>query len=72
MTQHKIESPFISKVRSRIARASYGVVCQEKWDEEKHDETDHILDDITGEQKAVRQMKWIVQLVRTHVSLKCP
>lgn len=69
LTQQKIVSPFISQIRSRIARASYGIVCQEKWDDEKHDEEDHILDDITGEEKAVRQMKWVLRLVRSHTSL---
>lgn len=68
LTQQKIESPLISQVKSRIARASYGVVCQEKWNDKKHNEEDHALDDDTGEDKAVRQMKWIVRLVRTYAS----
>ncbi|ROW09511.1 hypothetical protein VMCG_02170 [Cytospora schulzeri] len=48
LTQQKVDSPFISKVRSRIARASYGVVCQVEWDEEKYDRHDYSVDDVTG------------------------
>ncbi|KAK7748771.1 hypothetical protein SLS53_000795 [Cytospora paraplurivora] len=58
----KIDTPLVAPIKARIARASYGVVCQEKWNEEKHDQDDHILDDDTGEYKAVRQMKWVVKL----------
>ncbi|ROW13226.1 hypothetical protein VPNG_04861 [Cytospora leucostoma] len=58
----KIDTPLVAPIRARIARASYGVVCQEKWNDEKHDQDDHILDDDTGEYKAVRQMKWVVRL----------
>lgn len=69
LTQQKIESPLVSQVRSRVSRASYGVVCQEKWNHAKHDDEDYILNDDTGERKAVRQMKWIVRLVRSKAPL---
>ncbi|KUI61643.1 hypothetical protein VP1G_08816 [Cytospora mali] len=62
LTQLKIESPWASQIKSRIARASYGVVCQETWDDEKHEEDDRFLDEDTGELKAVRQMKWSIRL----------
>ncbi|KUI68585.1 hypothetical protein VM1G_04300 [Cytospora mali] len=61
LTQLKIESPWASQIKSRIARASYGVVCQENWDDEKHEEEDRFLDEDTGELKAVRQMKWSIR-----------
>lgn len=50
-------------VRSRISRASYGILCQEKWDEKKHRKEDKSWDEDELVWKAKNQMKWLVEKV---------
>lgn len=63
MTLEKMDSQFSVEVRSRICRASYGIICQEKWDENKHLPEDKFWDDDQQGFKARNQMKWLVKEV---------
>ncbi|KAJ4396182.1 hypothetical protein N0V93_000401 [Gnomoniopsis smithogilvyi] len=60
MTVEKIDSSLGVKVRSRVARASYGIVCQETWDSAIHLEDDKVFDEQQQLWKARNQMKWLV------------
>lgn len=60
MTKKKLGGPFEVSVKSRIARQSYGVVCQEPWDEEQHNPEDKWFDSILLKDVSVRVMKWHV------------
>ncbi|KAF3767181.1 hypothetical protein M406DRAFT_39804 [Cryphonectria parasitica EP155] len=57
MTAEKIDPQFTVQIRSRISRASYGIVCQEDWDEEEHRPEDKIWDDEQQKYRATMQMK---------------
>lgn len=70
MTVEKVPSDFAVQVASRIARASYGVMCLEKWDDEKHIEEDKIFDEQQRMLKATNQMKWLIREVR-QLLLRC-
>lgn len=63
MTVEKMESRFAVEVRSRIARASYGILCQEKWDDEKHLPEDKIWDEDQQSWKSKNIVKWLVREV---------
>lgn len=62
-----MNSQFSVGVRSRISRASYGVVCQEDFDDSKHLAEDKFWDDEQQSWKAKNQMKWLVRKVSTRV-----
>lgn len=64
MTVEKMDSRFAVEVRSRIARASYGIVCQEKWDDKKHLPEDKIWDEDQQSWKSKNIVKWLVREVR--------
>lgn len=60
MTVEKMDSKFAVGVRSRIARASYGIICQEKWDETEHSEEDKFWDEDQQIWTSRTQMKWLI------------
>lgn len=64
MFTEKIPSRFSVEVASRISRASYGIVCLEAWDEEKHREEDKFYDTQWRAEKAKKQIKWLIKEVR--------
>lgn len=66
LTVEKVPSHFSVEVASRISRASYGVMCMEKWDEQKHQghPEDRIFDNQHRMWKANNQMKWLIREVR--------
>lgn len=63
MSVEKMDSRFVVEVQSRICRASYGVICQEKWDETKHLPQDKFWDEDQQSWKAARQIKWFLKEV---------
>lgn len=63
LEKEKVGNPVGVQVRSRIARASYGVVCQEKWDASKHDEEDELWDEEQQMSMSIGQMQWLVKEV---------
>lgn len=63
LTVEKMNPYFTVEVQSRISRASYGVICQEKFDASKHLEEDKIWDEDQQDWKAKNQMKWLIQEV---------
>lgn len=71
MTKLKLDTPFSVGVRSRISRASFGAICEEEWDDDRHYPEDKIFDPILQRDVAIRIMKWHVLLVRrTRISMK--
>ncbi|KAJ4418730.1 hypothetical protein N0V82_005403 [Gnomoniopsis sp. IMI 355080] len=60
MTVEKVDSPLSVEIRSRVARASYGIVCREAWDPTKHSIEDKIFDPQQQLWKATNQMKWLI------------
>lgn len=65
LEKEKVGKPAGVRVRSRVARASYGVICQEKWDDLKHEEEHKIWDEDEQIFMSVGQMQWLVKEVRT-------
>lgn len=71
MTKMKLDTPFSVSVRSRISRASFGVVCEEDWDDDRHYLEDKMFDAILQKDVAIRVMKWHVLLVsRTNIRIR--
>lgn len=63
LVSEKLAPHIAVEVRSRISRASYGIICQEDFDETKHLEEDKIWDSSQQCSKAVNQMKWLIRRV---------
>lgn len=64
MTKLKIDTPFSVGVGSRISRASYGVVCEEEWDDDLHHAQDKMFDAVLQKDVCIRVMKWHIKQVR--------
>lgn len=63
MTKLKLDTPFSVSVGSRISRASYGVVCEEEWDDDIHQAEDKLFDEVLQKDVCMRVMKWHVKKV---------
>ncbi|KAI3391752.1 hypothetical protein diail_6846 [Diaporthe ilicicola] len=61
LTHEKSDSNLTVQVRSRIARASYGIICQEIFDPGKHLEEDRIWDEDQQSDKAGNQFKALIK-----------
>lgn len=71
MTRKNFGSPLKVAVKSRIARESYGVVCEEPWNEEMHHPEDRWVDHILQKEVAIRVMKWhVVQVSSTTLCIE--
>lgn len=66
LTSAGLDSEHTVEVESRIARASFGVVCQEDFDPEKHLDEDKVMDNDLGRFVVTKRMKWFITKVRTH------
>lgn len=63
--QQRIESGNKYVLKSRIARASYGVVTQERYDPGIHFDEDIESDPLDPKQKwAMNQIQWLIRKVR--------
>lgn len=70
LTKLKIDTPFSVEVGSRIARASYGAICEEIWDEDVHYPQNKSFDGILRKDVSINVMKWLVVQVRHPESLQ--
>ncbi|KAK7721306.1 hypothetical protein SLS64_001602 [Diaporthe eres] len=61
MTKMKLDTSFSVSVRSRISRASFGVVCEEEWDDDLHHAEDKMFDTVLQKDVCIRVMKWHVK-----------
>lgn len=65
LTQLKIATPLKVDIKSRIARVSWGIACQEPFDRDVHHSEDMWFDPDLRMNVAVRVMKWhLVQVSR--------
>lgn len=60
----KMKTPFSVDVGSRIARASYGVVCEEEFDGDVHQAKDKVFNPVLQKDVVPMVMKWHVCSVR--------
>lgn len=65
MTKLKMKTPFSVDVGSRIARASYGAVCEELFDGNVHQATEKVFNPKLQKDVVPRVMKWHVVAVRS-------
>lgn len=70
MTRKRLGSSLKVAVKSRIARESLGVVCEESWDEDRHHPQDKRFDFILRKDVAIKVMRWhVVQVSSTSISI---
>lgn len=58
MTKKNFSSPLKVAIKSRIARESCGVICEEPWNDELHNPECKKFDIILRKDMAIRVMKW--------------
>ncbi len=63
--RQKLESG-VSLLTTRVARRSYGVICMEEYNPNKHLGADIIMDSIIpGKRWAIDQIDWIIKKVQS-------
>lgn len=60
----KLETGNKSVLVARKARASYGVVCKVRYDEQIHFTEEPVKDPLDGELYAMSQIDWLIKKVR--------
>lgn len=63
MSRKNFGSPLKVVVKSRIARESLGVVCEEPYNEDVHHPDDKLFDNVLQKDVGIRVMKWHVTRV---------
>ena len=58
----------VVRVKTRVARASYGTCSAEVWDPTKHDEADKVWHEVNQAFHADNQMRWFIKQVCETIS----